>query len=97
MNEMELRYGDCTVKKLSGGTLSASMRNLEKYRYAGTPLGTIRLTAEFGRPVGVIEKNSETNRWYFAPEGEDPYAEREGAAGVMSDIRAFVASREVEA
>jgi hypothetical protein len=96
MNELELRYGDCTVKRLSGGTLSAAMKNLEKFHYAGTALGLIRVTGQFGCPVGEIEKNSETGLWYFTPEGQDPYSERDSAAKLMGDIRAFVASEQGE-
>lgn len=94
IQELELRYGDCTVKRLSGGTLNAAMRNLEKFRYAGTPLGVIRVTGELCYPVGEIEKNRETGKWYFTPDGQDPFSERDSAAGVMADIKAFLVSVE---
>lgn len=95
INELELRYGDCTVKKLTGGILSSAMRNLTKFRYAGNPLGAIHVTGRFGCPIGDIMMNGASQRWYFTPDGQDPYNERNSAAELMSDVRAFIASNYV--
>jgi hypothetical protein len=91
ISELELRYGDCTVKKLTGGFLSGAMRNLIKFRYAGTPLGTIRVTGQFGRPVGEIEYTRDSDCWSFTPEGESTYPPRYSASELMSDIKELLA------
>lgn len=87
MNELEIRYGDCTVKRLRGGTLNAAMKNLEKFRYAGTRLGVIRVTGEFGCPVGEIEKDPSTGLWRFCLDGFSPWLGRSSASELMRDIK----------
>jgi hypothetical protein len=65
------------------------MRNLRKFNYAGTHLGVIRVTDEFGQPMGEIEYTKDTDCWTFTPEGQSPFPPAYSAADLMKHINQF--------